>query len=161
MTTLWPILHRCGHRVDWDLSHKHPIDRAGFARWLALRDCTACWWAKRRGRRRQYKPRRKSGIYPNALVEWENAAGMPALSGSDRAVAWARKIRRRLVTGALPHLAGVSGGTDEAAVVLVGHIRTITTAGWWIDHRKVEAGDLVAALVHPTPDRRRREQGRV
>ena len=160
MTALWPILHRCGHRVDWDLSHKHPNDRAGFARWLALRDCTACWWAKRRGRHRPCKPRPTSRTRPNGIIQWENAAGMPALSGSDRAVAWARKIRRRLVTAALPQLTGANGRTHKDGIVLIGHARTITTAGWWIDHRKVEAGDLVAALVHATPDQRRRERGR-
>jgi hypothetical protein len=160
MRALWPIVHRCGHRVDWDLSHKHPNDRAGFARWPSLRDCTGCWWAKRRGQRRPYRsrPRRRTG--PKWIVQWENAAGMPALSGSDRAVGWARKIRRQLITAALPQMAVPTGEGSEAALSLVSHARAITTARWWIDHRKVEVGDLAVVVGQATRERRRGSRGR-
>ena len=145
MSALWPVLHRCGHRVEWDLSRKHPDDRASFARWLALRDCTRCWWAKRRKyrlARPTFSPRTPSDV----LDSWEHAARMPALTGSDKAITWARKIRRRLLTAALPPSARLRGTTDEAVLALVGHARAIAAAAWWIDHRKIEPRDLAIVL---------------
>jgi DNA primase len=135
MSALWPVLHRCGHRVEWDLSRKRPDDRAGFARWLALRDCTPCWWAKRR-KYRLARPTFSPRTPRDALDGWEHAARMPALTGSDKAIAWARKIRHRLLSAALPPSARLKGTTDEAVLALVGHARTIASAAWWIDHRK-------------------------
>lgn len=38
--TTWPVEHTCGHREDHDLSGKRPSERAGYARWLATKDCT-------------------------------------------------------------------------------------------------------------------------
>ena len=145
MSALWPVLHRCGHRVEWDLSRKHPYDRAGFARWLALRDCTPCWWAKRRKNRPArpaYPSRRPSG----GLDSWEHAARMPVLTGSDKAVAWARQIRHGLLAAAVPRSTRLNGSTDEAVVALLGLARTIAAAAWWIDHRKIDPSDLVAVL---------------
>lgn len=160
MRALWPVVHRCGHRVEWDLSHKHPNDRAGFARWLALRDCNACWWAKRRGRHQPSRRHHDSRAHPARIPDWEHAAAMPALFGSDKAVAWARRIRHRLVTAALPPLMRASGTTDEAILALISHARTITAAGWWIEHRKVEPRHLAAVLGQAAADRLPRMGGR-
>jgi hypothetical protein len=145
MSALWPVLHRCGHRVEWDLSRKHPDDRAGFARWLALRDCTPCWWAKRR-KYRLARPTFRSRTANEALDGWEHATRMPALTGSPKATAWARKIRHRLLTAALPPSARLKGTTDEAVLALVDHARTIAAAAWWIDHRKIEPRELAVVL---------------
>lgn len=145
MSALWPVLHRCGHRVEWDLSRKHPDDRAGFAGWLALRDCTPCWWARRR-KYRLARPTFPSRTSTDVLDGWEHAARMPALTGSDKAIVWARKIRHRLLTAALPPRAQIKGSTDEAALALFGHAQTIAAAAWWIDHRKIEPGDLAVVL---------------
>lgn len=157
MSALWPVVHRCGHRVHWDLSRKHPEDRAGFARWLALRDCTACWWAKRR-RHRRVPAAARPKAFRASLSTWEQAARMPALSGSDKAIAWARKIRHRLVTGAIPPSARTSGSTDETLAAMVGYARTIHAAAWWIDHRKVEPREL-PSLLKDTMHRRNPAHG--
>jgi hypothetical protein len=139
-------MHRCGHRVEWDLSRKHPDNRAGYARWLALRDCTSCWWAQRRNH--QAPTIRRTSRRPSAtrLDAWEHTARMPRLSGGAKAVAWARQIRRHLLTEALPPSAQPNKSTDEAVVALVGHAQAITTAAWWIDHRRLEPGHLAFAL---------------
>ena len=45
--TKWTTKHLCGHEVVHDLSDRPADRRAGFARWLADRDCTDCWKAAR------------------------------------------------------------------------------------------------------------------
>jgi hypothetical protein len=142
----WPVVHRCGHRVLWDLSRKHPDDRAGFARWLALRDCTPCWWTKRRHHGRSPAERRRQLEY-SRITRWERATSMPLLAGSNKAVAWAAKIRHRLITAALPTSEPASGCTDAAVTAVIGAARAVTAAAWWIDHRKVEPRDLPALLA--------------
>ncbi len=44
---LWTIDHACGHTNEADLSDRPADRRAGYARWLAGRDCTDCWRASR------------------------------------------------------------------------------------------------------------------
>jgi hypothetical protein len=85
---------------------------------------------------------------------------MPALTGSDKAVAWARKIRRRLVTAATPRSVRAHGTTDEAVLTLIGHAATITRAAWWIDHRKVEPRHLASVLTDAVTDRTNRARGK-
>jgi hypothetical protein len=146
MRALWPVMHRCGHRVLWDLSREHPDDRAGFARWLSFRDCTPCWWANRRHHRAPSRSRPPRKASTSWLDDWEMAARMPALSGGFRAVAWARKVRHHLVTAALAPSARAQGSTDEAILALVGHAQAIIAAARWIDHRKLEPRYLACAL---------------
>ncbi|MEU9290306.1 hypothetical protein AB0D57_38135 [Streptomyces sp. NPDC048275] len=43
----WTVEHTCSHEVVHDLSDRPADRRAGFARWLAGRDCTDCWKAAR------------------------------------------------------------------------------------------------------------------
>ncbi|MEU7719128.1 hypothetical protein [Streptomyces tibetensis] len=45
--THWTVEHTCSHSVDHDLSNRPADKRAGFARWLASKDCTDCWKAAR------------------------------------------------------------------------------------------------------------------
>ncbi len=45
--THWTVEHACSHSVDHDLSNRPADKRAGFARWLASKDCTDCWKAAR------------------------------------------------------------------------------------------------------------------
>ena len=41
--TLWLVEHGCGDDEVHDLSGKRPSERAGYARWLRGKDCSACW----------------------------------------------------------------------------------------------------------------------
>lgn len=38
--THWPVEHACSHQVIHDLSGRPADKRAGFARWLAAKDCS-------------------------------------------------------------------------------------------------------------------------
>jgi hypothetical protein len=165
VTAPWPVLHRCGHSVEWDLSKKHPGDRAGFARWLAERDCTRCWWANRRAPHTQNRAVRNRLRQALGIANWERSTRMPPMTGRPKAVAWARKIRHRVLTAASK---GASAGSrehdDEVQRDVETCARSITAARWWIDHRNLDPRDLaktlkVASAQRTTPrpgDRTRR-----
>jgi hypothetical protein len=148
--TTWSVRHRCGHHIDWDLSHKPPDRRVGFAAWLALRDCNRCWWTKRRNpdrpsraiSRPQGKSRRRV-----TTPAWETATGMPALGGGAKAVGWARRIRHRLLLAGREHLGTGPGAEDQFAYRYAKPARRITSAAWWIDHRHVGPGELQRVLA--------------
>ena len=143
MTERWPVQHRCGHRVEWDLGRKHPSDRAGFARWLAERDCTRCWWANRRDPYRQARAARTPLRQVLQVQAWERQLQMPALAGRPKAVAWARKVRHRLLTPASQH---ATADALQPCYEIQAGARRITAARWWIDHRHLNPADLAAAL---------------
>jgi len=149
----WAVQHRCGHRVQWDLSRKHPNDRAGYARWLAERDCTRCWWSNRRDPYQQCQTARKRLRQVLQVQTWELQLHMPLLTGRPKAVAWAREVRHRLLTRA--EQASTAGAEPHCGAIHAG-ARRVTTATWWIDHRHLEPATLAAALrsnAHAQPGR--------
>jgi hypothetical protein len=143
VTERWPVIHRCGHRLEWDLSKNHPGDRYGFARWLAGRDCTRCWWANRRDPYKQARAARIRLRQALGIQTWERQFRMPQLVGRPKAVAWARKIRHRLLTArsqiSTPDALRRRDSVEAGA-------RRITTAQWWIEHRKLDTAALAKAL---------------
>jgi hypothetical protein len=152
----WSVRHRCGHFIDWDLSHKPPDRRVGFAAWLALRDCTRCWWTKRRNpdhrarsisRARTISRPQRTAQRRSATHQWEITSGMPALEGSVKAVAWARRIRHHLLLTAREGLGIRRGAQEEFAHRYAAPARQITTAAWWIDHRLVAPGEFQRVLA--------------
>ncbi|NYV73271.1 hypothetical protein [Streptomyces sp. UH6] len=38
--TKWTVEHACGHEIEHDLANRPADRRAGYARWLADRDCS-------------------------------------------------------------------------------------------------------------------------
>ncbi len=154
MTEGWPVQHRCGHRVEWDLSRRHPSDRVGYAHWLARRDCTRCWWANRRDPHQQARAARSRLRQVLEVETLERQLQMPPLAGRPKAVAWARKVRHRLLTRASqPATADPPRPCDELHV----GAKRITAATWWIDRRRLDPATLAAVLIslsHPQPVRR-------
>ncbi len=156
--TTWQVRHRCGHRISWDLSHKRPSERADFANWLAQRDCTRCWWAKRRTPNRLQRAatriqRRAEGAAE--LAAWETETGMPVLEGSEKAVTWARTVRYRLLQAAQHHhhfLAGRLPAEDFSAS-FEASARGVTSASWWINHRRIKPSRIEAVLADASEDK--------
>ncbi|WP_346012321.1 hypothetical protein [Streptomyces sp. SID3343] len=152
MATHWTIDHVCGHQADKDLSHKAADERAGFARWLATRDCTACWQAARTtdtddtatwiaGRR---------AAEQEAADTWAHQFDMQPLTGTDKAVQWATRCRHQLVTAAHTSLV-IEGDLDEQAWQDIEQAaRTIGRAGWWIDQRDADPTDLPELVAAAT-----------
>ncbi|GAU70751.1 hypothetical protein SSP35_22_00540 [Streptomyces sp. NBRC 110611] len=146
--THWNITHACGHEIARDLSGRPADRRAGFARWLAERDCTDCWKAERGAdteSKEQWLAARRAEEQ-RAAAEWAERFDMPPLEGPERALDWGERSRHRLMTSA--HTALVVEGTWHEAdwAELEEKARSITRAGWWIDQRDSEGADLLELL---------------
>ncbi|MFI0743012.1 hypothetical protein ACH4PU_33815 [Streptomyces sp. NPDC021100] len=154
--TTWTIAHTCGHSVEHDLANRPADKRAGFARWLAGKDCTDCWKAARDGdgAGKEEWLAAKRAEEQQAAAAWTGQFQMPPLDGPAKALDWGERSRHQLVTAAYTAL--VTEGTwDEADwAELEEKVRAVTRAGWWIDQRDAEAADLPELLDAATDDDR-------
>ncbi|MDT0382330.1 hypothetical protein RM572_26580 [Streptomyces sp. DSM 42041] len=137
-----------------DLSARPADKRAGFARWLAGRDCTDCWKAARdadSGSTEQWLAAKRAEEQ-QAATEWARRFGMPPLEGPPRTLDWGERTRHQLVTAA--HTALVAEGTLSEAdwAALEEQARRVTLAGWWIDQRDADGADLPELLDAATDD---------
>ncbi|PZT74121.1 MULTISPECIES: hypothetical protein [unclassified Streptomyces] len=144
----WTIDHACGHTVEADLSDRPADRRAGYARWLAGRDCAGCWRASRTDATEattEWLAKRRATEQAEAET-WSAQYRMPPLDGTDRAVAWAARCRHQLVAAAYTALV-VEGTTSEAEwEAIEDAVRLLTRAGWWLDQRDADPADLPELL---------------
>ena len=146
--TIWHIRHACGHEIDRDLSDLRPSARAGRARFYAEGDCPSCWGAKKRAA----DTRRWREDQRIAQLAWERVSAMPALDGSEKAVAWAERIRHHLLTAA-NELFRDTGRDDEVFEAdIEDPARRITSASWWIDQRDADPADLAELVADAAAD---------
>ena len=149
--TVWPIHHQCGHDQDHDLSEKRASERAGFARWLASRDCAECWRMSREAketRASQAQFTERSGHRAHRITLWERRSRMPRLEGSDKAIEWARRVRFDLLTAAYACV-----DTENGFVVSVEEpAKSITSASWWIDQRDADPESLSELVLDAAGD---------
>ncbi|MBT2409352.1 hypothetical protein J7I94_02040 [Streptomyces sp. ISL-12] len=146
--TSWTIQHSCGHEVVHDLSDRPADRRAGFARWLAGKDCTDCWKAARKTDTASKEEwlTAKRAEEQQAAVEWAARFDMPPLEGPERALDWGERCRHQLMTAAHTTLV-IEGTWDEADWAdLEDKARNVTRAGWWIDQRDADGSDLLELL---------------
>ncbi|MGW3240669.1 hypothetical protein [Streptomyces olivaceus] len=131
-----------------DLSNRPADRRAGFARWLATKDCTDCWKAARdadtESKEEWLAARRAAEL--EAARAWAKRFDMPPLEGPEKALDWGERSRHQLMTDA--HTTLVAEGTwDEADwAELEEKARAVSRAGWWIDQRDSEGTDLLELL---------------
>ncbi|MEQ4608438.1 hypothetical protein ABMX48_17510 [Streptomyces cavourensis] len=148
MATSFEVVHNCGHTVTHDLTNRSADRRAGFARWLAGRDCTDCWKAARDAdtQSREEWLAAKRAAEQEAAAAWAKQFDMPQLEGPEKALDWGERSRHQLMTSAYAALV-VEGSWDEADwAELEEKARSITRAGWWIDQREAEGSDLLELL---------------
>ncbi|WP_406357263.1 hypothetical protein OHB56_32950 [Streptomyces sp. NBC_01635] len=146
--TQWTIMHDCGHEVVHDLSDRPADKRAGFARWLATKDCTDCWKAARDAdtESKEQWLATKRAEERQAAAEWTERFDMLPLEGPEKALDWGERSRHQLMIAAHTALV-VEGAWDEADwAELEERARAITRAGWWIDQRDAEGSDLLELL---------------
>lgn len=146
--TQWTVEHPCGHTIDHDLSGRPADRRAGFAQWLAGRDCTDYWKQARDTDSESTKQwlAAKRAQEQQAAAEWAAQFDMPPLEGVEKALDWGERTRHQLMTAAYTALV-VEGTWAEADwAELEGKARTVTRAGWWIDQRDTEGSDLLKLL---------------
>lgn len=94
------IKYTCGHTAEQQMYGKHS-ERDRRAEYLGRNDCPACGARK--------------------AAEQAQASGLPALTGSDKQIAWAAAIRERALRLVSPECAA--------------KVRPETSAKWWIDNR--------------------------
>ena len=144
----WTIDHACGHTAEADLSDRPADRRAGYARWLAGRDCADCWRTSRpEDPEATAEWLAKQRVTEQAEAEaWSEQYRMPPLDGTDRAVAWATRCRHQLVSSAYTALV-VGGTTSETEwEAIEDAVRLLTRAGWWLDQRDADRADLPELL---------------
>jgi hypothetical protein len=145
---IWPITHACGHLAERDLSDRAADERARFARWLAERPCTDCWRAAHQAdavSTKEWLEAKRAEEQADSEA-WSQQYRMPPLEGTERAVAWAVRCRHQILAAAYTALI-VEGETTEAEWAAIEDVaRTVTGAGWWLDQRLSESGDLTELL---------------
>ncbi|WP_435124587.1 hypothetical protein [Actinacidiphila sp. bgisy144] len=154
--TTWTVVHSCGHEASHDLAGRPADRRAGFARWLAERDCTDCWKAARDVRRpsREEWFAAKRAEEQHKATAWAEQFAMPPLEGPDKVLEWGQRARHRLVTSAYTALVVEGSYGEPAWADLEDQVRRVTRAGWWIDQRDADGTDLPELLEAATGDDR-------
>ncbi len=128
----YPITHTCGHSAVAQIvgTNSHN-ERERKASWMAQQPCRDC---------------RNESTRIEAAAE---TADLPALTGSDKQVAWATTLRAdglRKIDAELARIAELSGETiPQAAIDMVAAVKAKTDASWWIDHRDESARMLIQA----------------
>lgn len=111
--THWAVEHACSHRVDHDLSNRPADKRAGFARWLASKDCTGCWKAARDtdSASKEEWLATKRAAEQEAAAAWATQFDMPPLEGPAKTLDWGERSRHQLMTAAHTMLVVEGPGT--------------------------------------------------
>lgn len=127
----YTVTHTCGHTSRQQLTG--PIkDRTSRLSWLATVPCLAC----------------KRAAETATATDRAAANGLPALSGSDKQVAWAERIRaERLaeITAEIDRRVSKAPSADVEAEArahvapVVASIMAHTEAAWWIEQRAMTA----------------------
>ncbi|MEV7121218.1 hypothetical protein [Kitasatospora griseola] len=145
---VWKINHVCGHSNERDLGDRPADRRAGFANWLAKQDCTDCWRTAKDGDEADKAAwlQGKRAAEQAESDAWSEQYRMPPLEGTERGVAWGVRCRHQLLAAAYTALV-LEGDMAEASWEQVeDRARSVTRAGWWIDQRSSEPGDLEELL---------------
>lgn len=138
---LHSIAHACGHTATVNLFGRR-ADRESRARWLAERSCGSC---------RQEEKNRERAEENERCAQANQAAGLPALTGSPKQVAWAETIRADLLSLLDQERTGPTGmpgrgsrteaedgsSRERRGLVETAHtaLSEITEARWFIDHQ--------------------------
>jgi len=151
--TEWTVTHECGHDQDHDLSAKKAADRAGFARWLATKECSDCWRASQgQSQDKEAWLAERRAEEAKVIAQWEGKSEMPSLDGSEKAVEWGRRVRYQLMSSAYDY--ALESGLEESEFIdaVETPARRITRASWWIDQRDMDPADVPELVDSATSD---------
>lgn len=114
----WEVIHSCGHIESHLIVAQFAYVAETRARQLKRRKCTDC-----------YRIGKAAKAADQAISDEATLAGiaLPVLTGSERQVAWAERIRRQ-------RLAGAVRKHPEIAQRLIAQ----GEAKWWIDNRDID-----------------------
>lgn len=139
------ITHSCGHTEDHQL-YGPGRNREWRAKCMAAEPCSSC--------------RAEALAAENRQAAQSNAAsGLPALTGTEKQIAWAETIRHakldtagKALSGELTgaHLSAFWGDadlTDPDLPFVVDALQAQTSASWWIDHRDLKVSAILFELA--------------
>jgi len=145
----YEIIHACGHAENTQI-YGPMRERQGKADWLASRDCAECYQRKLQQQRAEASTR---------AAAQSAAAGLPALSGSDKQIAWAEtlrcdnlrgipnmlRLRERVQTHDIPGArAETMTALRTATLDAIDALMRRASAHEWIETRSSEPFDLVS-----------------
>lgn len=131
----WDVTHSCGHIENHLIVAAFAYQAETRALQLKRRKCTSCYRAGKEA---------KAGDQAAADEATLASINLPELTGSEKQVAWADKIRRE-------RLAAASRNDPEVAKRFVGQ----TDAKWWIDNRGANLARIVSPIGSDSPKRAR------
>lgn len=139
------INHSCGHTESHQL-YGPGKNREWRAKRLASEPCSECRKAEQEAE--------------NAKAAAANAeAGLPALTGSEKQVAWAETIRAEKLGAIQEAIEELQGQCPKAKwpevegklVAATDALQAQTAASWWIDHRDLKVAYILADLAKHLP----------
>lgn len=131
----YDVTHSCGHEVTHQIYGKHSGfgGRESKIEWLSGQPCLECKRAAEAAERAK-----ASAVAAEANV----SAGLPALTGSDKQIAWAESIRAAAIAklGGTPEIAhhlseAAKAELSDALVLIRSEITDQAAAKWWIENR--------------------------
>lgn len=131
----YDVTYSCGHEGVVNLFGKRK-DREYRLEYIQKGLCPDCWRAQKL----------------NEAAEVEEREHLPELSGSEKQIAWARSIRKKLLDE-LEHLLNKGHVKTERAEVLIEYgFSRKTEAKWWIDHARGGLSEFFAELNAEVPE---------
>lgn len=134
----------CGTKFAWSVTCQNRRMADSWEEYHAdeaeTRLCPECYRKQQAAKREQERATENA-----AAAETADKFGFPALTGTEKQVAWATAIRQQAIDSALTSAAGrtSAGMTDKGRAFVAGVIERMSTdAKWWIDHR-ADAAHLV------------------
>ena len=137
-------------------------ERAGYARWLAAKDCTDCWRAGRdheNGTDNEPWLAERRAEEAAAIRAFETEASVSDRDGSDRSVPWAAHVRSQLLAAHDRRVTGQHMSEADYEARFEARARTVTAASLWIDQRDTDPADVEELLVDVATDATARSQG--
>lgn len=130
----YKIKFTCGHFEIKDLSATPAGKRVNKASWMGQNfTCNKCFKAK------GSEELAKNNAQTLAEAEaFEQEHDLPELTGSDKQIPWATRVRYQLLADGMDELQG----DDEQIEELLHAARTITRSGWWIDYKDADPDEV-------------------
>ena len=130
----YTIVRSCGHKEEVNIAGKQD-QRDSKVAFESSKSCYPCWKAQQNAER----AKEVVGLAADAV-----AAGLPALTGSEKQISWAEKIRAERmpeIERVLERCKSVVAGQKhfefmQKAIPFLESCKQEVSAKWWIDHRE-------------------------
>ncbi|MCT2089726.1 hypothetical protein M3D92_10565 [Micrococcus terreus] len=138
--TKFSIKHKCGHTQARDLAHVPAGKRKAHAFGISKnQDCIKCF----RAADKEFLEQKNREVLV-AAQGFEEEHGLPELTGSEKQIPWATRLRYQCLTEVLDNTDAAAGSEVIQAA------KALTRSGWWLDNTNdpdLELEDLVELIT--------------